>query len=54
VRVEREHARAPLLVLSDLGVYAYRRDFHLRFAALAQSPFERQDSSSAARSSTAT
>lgn len=39
-RVEKEHARRPLVVWSDIGVYAYRRDFLLRYAALPQTPFE--------------
>ena len=40
-RVEAEHARRGLHVYSDVGVYAYRREFLLRFASLAQTPFEK-------------
>jgi 3-deoxy-manno-octulosonate cytidylyltransferase (CMP-KDO synthetase) len=43
-RVEKEHARRPLQVWSDIGVYAYRREFLLRYATLPQTPFERSES----------
>ncbi len=39
-RVEKEHSRRPLEVWSDIGVYAYRREFLLRYATLPQTPFE--------------
>lgn len=39
-RVEKEHARRALVVWSDIGVYAYRRAFLLRYAELPQTPFE--------------
>lgn len=42
--MEREHARSPLHVFSDIGVYAYRRDFLLRFASLPRGEFEPKES----------
>jgi 3-deoxy-manno-octulosonate cytidylyltransferase (CMP-KDO synthetase) len=42
-RVEREHARRPLHVWSDIGVYAYRRPFLLRYALLPQTAFEKAE-----------
>ncbi len=39
-RVEKEHARRALEVWSDIGVYAYRREFLLRYASMPQTPFE--------------
>ncbi len=43
-RVEKAHARRPLQVWSDIGVYAYRREFLLRYATLPQTLFERAES----------
>lgn len=40
-RVEREHRERGLRVYSDIGVYAYRREFLLRYAALPRTRFER-------------
>jgi 3-deoxy-manno-octulosonate cytidylyltransferase (CMP-KDO synthetase) len=42
-RVEAEHARRGLVVWSDIGVYAYRREFLLRYAALERTPFEKRE-----------
>ncbi len=42
-RVEKEHARRALVVWSDIGVYAYRREFLLRYASMPQTPFERAE-----------
>ncbi len=42
-RVEEEHRRRGLVVYSDIGVYAYRREFLLRFASLPQTPFEKEE-----------
>jgi 3-deoxy-manno-octulosonate cytidylyltransferase (CMP-KDO synthetase) len=42
-RVEALHARGRLTVWSDIGVYAYRREFLLRYAALPQSRFEKEE-----------
>jgi 3-deoxy-manno-octulosonate cytidylyltransferase (CMP-KDO synthetase) len=42
-RVEAEHARRGLNVFSDIGVYAYRREFLLRFAELSRTPFEQSE-----------
>ena len=42
-RVEKEHAERGLTVWSDIGVYAYRREFLLRYATLPQTPFERAE-----------
>ena len=42
-RVEAEHARRGLTVFSDIGVYAYRREFLLRYAKLPQTPFEKAE-----------
>ncbi len=42
-RVEREHARRGLHVWSDIGVYAYRREFLLEYAGMAQTPFEKAE-----------
>jgi len=42
--VERLHAEAPLHVYSDIGLYAYRREFLLTFAGLSQGSFERAES----------
>ncbi len=39
-RVEAEHARRGLVVWSDIGVYAYRREFLLRYARLPRTRFE--------------
>jgi 3-deoxy-manno-octulosonate cytidylyltransferase (CMP-KDO synthetase) len=39
-RVEAEHARRGLVVWSDIGVYAYRREFLLHYARLARTRFE--------------
>lgn len=41
--VEERHARAPLVVWSDIGVYAYRREFLLRYAGLPRTPFEKSE-----------
>ena len=41
--VEAEHRRRPLTVWSDIGVYAYRREFLLRYAVLARTPFEQSE-----------
>jgi 3-deoxy-manno-octulosonate cytidylyltransferase (CMP-KDO synthetase) len=43
VLVEQEHARRGLVVYSDIGVYAYRREFLLRFATLPRTRFEREE-----------
>ena len=42
-RVEAEHRQRGLVVYSDIGVYAYRREFLLRFASLPQTPFEKEE-----------
>jgi len=42
-QVEAEHRRRGLVVYSDIGVYAYRREFLLRFASLPQTPFEKEE-----------
>jgi 3-deoxy-manno-octulosonate cytidylyltransferase (CMP-KDO synthetase) len=42
-RVEALHAVKPLTVWSDIGVYAYRREFLLRYAALPRTPFEQSE-----------
>ena len=42
-RVEAEHARRGLVVWSDIGVYAYRREFLLRYARLARTEFEQSE-----------
>jgi 3-deoxy-manno-octulosonate cytidylyltransferase (CMP-KDO synthetase) len=42
-RVEEEHKRIGLTVYSDIGVYAYRREFLLLFASLPQTRFEKQE-----------
>jgi 3-deoxy-manno-octulosonate cytidylyltransferase (CMP-KDO synthetase) len=41
--VEAAHARRPLHVWSDIGVYGYRREFLLAFARLAQGRFEQKE-----------
>ena len=41
--VEAAHARRPLHVYSDIGVYGYRRSFLLRFAALPHGRFEQAE-----------
>ena len=41
--VEAEHARRGLVVWSDIGVYAYRREFLLRYARLPRTPFEQSE-----------
>lgn len=41
--VEAENARRPLTVWSDIGVYAYRREFLLRYAKLPRTPFEQSE-----------
>ncbi len=41
--VEAAHARIPLEVWSDIGVYGYRREFLLRYAALAPGRFEQAE-----------
>jgi 3-deoxy-manno-octulosonate cytidylyltransferase (CMP-KDO synthetase) len=42
-RVEALHAERALEVWSDIGVYAYRRAFLLRFARLERTRFEREE-----------
>lgn len=42
-RVEEEHARRGLVVYSDIGVYAYRRPFLLRYPTLERTPFEKRE-----------
>ncbi|MCP4004905.1 MAG: 3-deoxy-manno-octulosonate cytidylyltransferase [bacterium] len=42
-RVEREHAGRGLVVYSDIGVYAYRREFLLKYPELARTPFEQAE-----------
>ncbi len=42
-RVEEVHAERPLRVWGHIGIYAYRRQFLLRFASLPQTPFERAE-----------
>ncbi len=42
-RVEAEHADRGLVVYSDIGVYAYRRAFLLRYPTLERTPFERSE-----------
>jgi 3-deoxy-manno-octulosonate cytidylyltransferase (CMP-KDO synthetase) len=42
-RVEEEHRKRGLIVYSDIGVYAYRREFLLRYASLPQTPFEKEE-----------
>ena len=42
-RVEAEHARRGLVVWSDIGVYAYRREFLLRYARLPRTTFEQEE-----------
>ena len=37
------HAERPLRVWGHIGIYAYRRQFLLRFASLPQTPFERAE-----------
>jgi 3-deoxy-manno-octulosonate cytidylyltransferase (CMP-KDO synthetase) len=41
--VEAAHARRPLTVYSDIGVYGYRREFLLRYASLPQGAFEQSE-----------
>ncbi len=41
--VEAEHARRGLVVWSDIGVYAYRREFLLRYARLSRTEFEQKE-----------
>ncbi len=41
--VEAEHARRGLVVYSDIGVYAYRREFLLGYPKLARTPFEQSE-----------
>jgi 3-deoxy-manno-octulosonate cytidylyltransferase (CMP-KDO synthetase) len=41
--VEAAHARRPLHVYSDIGVYGYRRSFLLRFAGLSPGRFEQAE-----------
>jgi 3-deoxy-manno-octulosonate cytidylyltransferase (CMP-KDO synthetase) len=42
-RVEKEHAERGLTVWSDIGVYAYRREFLLRYAKLPRTRFEQEE-----------
>lgn len=42
-RIEAAHAAGDVVVWSDIGVYAYRRDFLLRFAELPQTRFEKKE-----------
>ena len=42
-QVEQEHRSRGLHVYSDIGVYAYRREFLLHFASLPQTPFEKAE-----------
>jgi len=42
-RVEALHRERGLVVYSDIGVYAYRRDFLLRFARLPRTRFEQEE-----------
>lgn len=42
-RIERLHAERPLRVYSDIGVYAYRREFLLGYSKLARTPFEQRE-----------
>ncbi len=42
-RVETEHARRALTVYSDIGVYAYRREFLLGYPKLARTSFEQRE-----------
>ena len=42
-RIEALHAREPLTVWSDIGVYAYRREFLLRYAKLERTHFEKEE-----------
>ena len=42
-RVEAEHAAAGLTVYSDIGVYAYRRDFLIGYPRLERTPFEQAE-----------
>ena len=42
-RVEEEHAHRGLVVYADIGVYAYRRPFLLRYPTLERTPFERAE-----------
>jgi 3-deoxy-manno-octulosonate cytidylyltransferase (CMP-KDO synthetase) len=42
-RVEAEHARHGLVVFSDIGVYAYRRPFLLRYPGLSRTRFEQAE-----------
>ncbi|HTO71249.1 MAG TPA: 3-deoxy-manno-octulosonate cytidylyltransferase [Myxococcota bacterium] len=41
--VEKRNAAAPLTVWSDIGVYAYRREFLLRYAKLPRTRFEQAE-----------
>jgi 3-deoxy-manno-octulosonate cytidylyltransferase (CMP-KDO synthetase) len=41
--VEAAHARSPLHVYSDIGVYGYRREFLLRYPGLARGHFEQRE-----------
>jgi 3-deoxy-manno-octulosonate cytidylyltransferase (CMP-KDO synthetase) len=42
-KVEALNAVKPLTVWSDIGVYAYRREFLLRYAKLPRTPFEQSE-----------
>jgi 3-deoxy-manno-octulosonate cytidylyltransferase (CMP-KDO synthetase) len=42
-RVEALNAERPLTVWSDIGVYAYRREFLLKYARLPRTPFEQSE-----------
>ena len=42
-RVEAEHRRRGLVVFSDIGVYAYRRPFLLRYPTLSRTRFEQSE-----------
>ena len=42
-RVEQEHASGGLTVYSDIGVYAYRREFLIGYPKLARTPFEQSE-----------
>lgn len=42
-KVEALNAVKPLVVWSDIGVYAYRREFLLRYAKLPRTPFEQSE-----------
>ena len=41
--VEARHARSPLTVYSDIGIYAYRRPFLVGYPKLARTPFEQAE-----------